>query len=50
VPRSHLDIISLQFSVTTLVTRRLFIEPVVNVGLSKDAPDAVVGLNVLYRF
>jgi hypothetical protein len=50
VPRSHLDIISLQFSVTTLVTRRLYIEPVVGVGLSKDAPDAVVGLNVLYRF
>jgi Putative MetA-pathway of phenol degradation len=50
VRRSDLDIISLQFSVTTLVTRHLFIEPVVNVGLSKDAADAVVGINLLYRF
>jgi hypothetical protein len=48
--RSNLDIISLQFGVTALVTRRLFIEPVVGVGLSKDAPDAVVGINLLYRF
>jgi hypothetical protein len=48
--RSHLDVISLQFGVTALVTRRLFIEPVVSVGLSKDAPDAVVGVNLLYRF
>jgi hypothetical protein len=50
VRRSDLDIISLQFGVTTLVTRHLFIEPVVNVGLSKDAADAVIGINLLYRF
>jgi len=50
VRRSNLDIINLQFSVTTLVTKRLFVEPFVGVGLSKDAPDAVVGINILSRF
>lgn len=50
VRRSSLDIINLQFSVTALVTRRLFVEPFVGVGLSTDAPDAVVGINILSRF
>lgn len=50
VRRSNLDIINLQFSVTAFVTRRLFVEPFVGVGLSKDAPDAVVGINILSRF
>jgi Putative MetA-pathway of phenol degradation len=50
VRRSNLDIINLQFSVTALITRRLYVEPFVGVGLSKDAPDAVVGINILSRF
>jgi hypothetical protein len=50
VRRSDLDILSLQLGVTVLVTRKLFVEPVVNFGLSEDAPDVIVGLNLVYRF
>jgi hypothetical protein len=50
VRRSNLDIISLQLGVTALLTRQLFVEPVVNFGLSKDAPDVIVGINLVYRF
>jgi Putative MetA-pathway of phenol degradation len=50
IPRSSLDIISLQFNVTTRATRNWFIEPFVNSGLTDDAPDAIVGINVLYLF
>jgi Putative MetA-pathway of phenol degradation len=50
VRRSNLDIISLQLGVTALMTRHLVVEPVVNFGLSKDAPDVIVGINLIYRF
>jgi hypothetical protein len=50
VRRSDLDILSLQLGVTVLVTRKLFVEPIVNFGLSEDAPDVIVGLNLVYRF
>jgi hypothetical protein len=47
--RSNRESISLQFSVTVLVTKNLFIEPFVAFGLSQNAPDAIVGLSVPYR-
>lgn len=50
LPGSSLEILSLQFSVTVLVTRRLFVEPVVNFGLTDDAVDVVVGINVPFQF
>ena len=50
VPESSLEILSLQFSVTVLVTRRLFVEPVVNFGLTDDATDVVVGVNIPFQF
>jgi hypothetical protein len=48
--RSNLDIISVQLSVTARATRHVFIEPTVTFGISKDAPDVIVGFSVLYRF
>jgi hypothetical protein len=50
IPGSSLEILSLQFSVTVLITRRLFVEPVVNFGLTADAVDVVVGVNVPFQF
>jgi hypothetical protein len=47
---SSLEIFSLQFGVTVLVTRRLFVEPVVNFGLTDDAVDVVVGVNIPFQF
>jgi hypothetical protein len=47
---SGLDVIGLQFGATALVGNNLFIEPVVSAGLTDDAEDAVVGINLLYRF
>jgi hypothetical protein len=47
---SSLEIISLQFAVTILVSKRLFVEPVVNFGLSEDATDVVVGINMPFQF
>lgn len=47
---SNRDFYSLQFSVTVLVTKHLFMEPFVAVGLSQNAPDVVVGLSLPYRF
>ena len=47
---SSLEIISLQFAVTVLVSGRLFVEPVVNFGLSDDAVDVVVGVNMPFQF
>lgn len=46
VPRSSLDIITLQFGVTVRATRRLFVEPVVALGLTNDAPDVIVGVSL----
>ena len=50
IPGSSLDILSLQFAVTTRVARNWFIEPQVRIGLSNDASDAVAGVNLVYRF
>jgi hypothetical protein len=36
--------------VTVLATKRLFVEPVVNFGLTADAPDVIIGVNVPFRF
>lgn len=47
---SSLEVISLQFGVTVLVTETFFIEPVVNLGLTDDAPDVVVGLSLPFSF
>ena len=46
---SGLEIISLQFAVTVLVSGRLFVEPVVNFGLSDDAVDVIVGINMPFQ-
>jgi hypothetical protein len=47
---STLELVSLQFAVTILVSERLFVEPVVNFGLSDDAVDVVVGVNMPFQF
>jgi hypothetical protein len=47
---STLELVSLQLSVTVLVSRRLFMEPVVNFGLSDDAVDVIVGVNIPFQF
>lgn len=44
------DIINLQFSTTVRVTRQLYIEPLVQFGISDDAPDVVTGLTFPYQF
>jgi hypothetical protein len=44
-----LEIVSLQFAVTILVSGRLFVEPVVNFGLSDDAVDVIVGINLPFQ-
>ena len=46
VPHSSLDIITLQFGATVRVTRRLFVEPVVALGLTNEAPDVIVGVSL----
>jgi hypothetical protein len=50
IPGSSLDIISLLFGVTTRATRHLFVEPVVSLGLTEDAPDVVAGINLVYQY
>jgi Putative MetA-pathway of phenol degradation len=50
IPGSSLDIMNLQFLVTTRLSRNWFIEPTVSIGLTEDAPDVVAGLNLIYRF
>jgi len=50
VDDSSLDILSLQLGTTALVGNSLFIEPLVNIGLTDDASDAAVGLNFVYQF
>ena len=41
---SCLDILNLQFAVTTRVSRNWFVEPTVAIGLTDDATDARAGL------
>jgi hypothetical protein len=50
IPGSSLDILSLQFSVTTRLARNWFIEPIVDIGLTDDTADAIAGVNLVYRF
>jgi len=50
IASSSLNIISLQFGVTVLLAKHLFLEPSVNVGLTDDAADVVVGLSVPFQF
>jgi hypothetical protein len=47
IPGTSLDVLSMQFAVTTRVTRRLYVEPFVSAGLTDDAPDAVVGVSLV---
>jgi hypothetical protein len=47
---SALEVISLQFGVTVLVTERLFIEPLVSFGLTDDAVDVVAGISIPFSF
>jgi hypothetical protein len=44
---ASLEIVNLQFGVTVQVTKYVFVEPIVSFGLTKDAPDVVVGFNVV---
>ncbi len=43
---SGLEINSLQFSTTVQLAKRLYLEPVVGFGLTDEAPDFLVGINV----
>jgi hypothetical protein len=43
---SGLDINSLQFATTVQLAKRVYVEPVVGFGLTKDAADFIVGINV----
>jgi hypothetical protein len=50
VPGSKSDIDTLQFGVTIQLARHLFVEPQVGFGLTEDATDFFVGVNIPYRF
>ncbi|MGH8546046.1 MAG: transporter [Gammaproteobacteria bacterium] len=43
---SGLDVNSLQFATTVQLAKRVYLEPVVGFGLTDDAPDFIVGINV----
>jgi len=45
-----LELMNLLFTATVLLTRQVFVEPVVGVALTDDAFDAIVGLRIPYRF
>ena len=47
---SSLEIASLLFSTTILITKKLFIEPTIGIGMTEDAFDATIGLRIPYRF
>jgi len=47
---SSLEIASLQFSATILVTKQLFVEPIVVIGMTDDAFDSTIGIRIPYRF
>ena len=47
IPGTSLDALSMQFAVTTRLTRRLYVEPFVSTGLTEDATDAVVGVSLV---
>jgi hypothetical protein len=47
IPGTSLDALSMQFAVTTRLTRRFYVEPFVSVGLTEDATDAIVGVSLV---
>jgi pSer/pThr/pTyr-binding forkhead associated (FHA) protein len=47
VNHSNLESISLQLGATVQVTKYWFVEPFVSLGLSDDAPDVALGINVV---
>ena len=47
---SSLDILNLEFAVTTRLARNWFIEPSVSIGVTDDAPDLIAGFSLVYRF
>jgi hypothetical protein len=47
VTHSNLESISLQLGVTVQVAKYWFVESIVSLGLSDDAADVVVGINVV---
>ncbi|MGH7232648.1 MAG: hypothetical protein ACREJU_15015 [Nitrospiraceae bacterium] len=47
---SSLELVNLLFTTTVLITKQLFIEPVVGIGVTDDAFDAILGLRLPYRF
>ncbi|MGH8644922.1 MAG: transporter [Gammaproteobacteria bacterium] len=47
---SGLDINTLQFSTTVQLAKRVYLEPVVGFGLTDEAPDFLVGINVPFGF
>jgi hypothetical protein len=47
---SSLELLTLSLSTTVLVTNRLFVEPLVGVGLTDDSFDTFVGIRLPYRF
>jgi hypothetical protein len=47
---SSLEIANLLLSTTVLLTKRLYIEPVVGLGLTDDAFDSFIGMRLPYRF
>ncbi len=47
---SSLEIMNLLFSSTILMSKQLFIEPIVGIGMTDDAFDATIGLRIPYRF
>lgn len=49
VDQTSLEIANIQFSSTILITKKLFVEPFVSIGLTADAFDSSVGLRIPYR-
>lgn len=47
---SSLEITTLQFSTTILITKKLFIEPILAIGMTEDAFDSTIGIRIPYRF
>lgn len=50
VDGSSLEIASLLFSTTVLISKQLFVEPIVGIGMTEDAFDASIGVRIPYRF
>jgi hypothetical protein len=49
IERSSFEIANIQFSSTILITKKLFVEPFVSIGLTSDAFDSSVGFRIPYR-